>query len=183
MICLREIYEEELELIMSWRTREDITKFMYTDPVLTIEKQRAWYEKNKFDNANIHLIIESDNVPIGLLSVTDIDRKNNRCSWGYYIADKDKRNLKLALTIEWNLYDYVFYELKLNKLTGELFKFNKAVIRLHQMCGSVIEGERKEHILKNGKYYDIVEMGICKADWERMRKKYKYDRIEIKRNV
>ena len=41
-ISLREIQENDLEQIMEWRMRPDITRFMNTDPVLTLEKQREW---------------------------------------------------------------------------------------------------------------------------------------------
>ncbi len=179
MTFLRQIRREDLEMIMEWRMRPDITKFMYTDPVLTIEKQIEWFESSKLDKNNMHFIIESDGQPIGVLNIADIDRKNRKCSWGYYVAVKEKRSLKLALALEWNVYDYVFDTLGLNKLVGEVFAFNKGVIRMHQMCGSRIEGERKKHIFKNGEYYDIVETGICKEEWEEIRRKYDYEKIEF----
>lgn len=177
MTCLRQLYKEDLEIVMKWRMRPDITKYMYTDPVLTMEKQLAWFEASKLDKKNIHFIIEYNKQPIGVLNITDIDKDNKKCSWGYYIAVQEKRSLKLALALEWNVYDFVFYTLELNKLVGEVFAFNKAVVRIHQMCGSRIEGERKNHILKNGKYYDIIETGICKEEWEQIRYKYDYEKI------
>ena len=39
-ITLREIAEEDLELIMKWRMSEDVTKYMNTNPKLTIEDQK-----------------------------------------------------------------------------------------------------------------------------------------------
>ncbi len=179
MISLRPILEEELDMIMHWRMQPNITKFMYTDPVLTLEQQREWYEKSKHDTKNIHFIIQYDQKAVGVLNITDIDRTHQRCEWGYYIASKEKPTLKEILSLEWNLYDYVFYTLGLNKICGEIFAFNKAVIRMHQMCGSVIEGTRKKHIYKNGEYYDVVEMGICKEDWEQMRHRFQYEKIII----
>lgn len=177
MVRLRPIREEELELVMNWRMHPDITRFMYTDPVLTMEMQRKWYEESKRDEHNIHFMIEVDGIPAGVMNITEIDRRNQRCSWGYYIAVKEKRSLQLALALEWNLYDYVFHVLGLHKLEGEIFAFNKGVIRMHQMCGSVIEGVRKQHILKNGEYYDVVEMGICREEWEEIRGRHTYERI------
>ena len=177
MICLRPILEGELEMIMHWRMLPNITKFMYSDPVLTLETQLEWFQKSKYDTGNIHFMIEYDNKPVGILNITDIDRSHQRCEWGYYIAAKEKPSLKQILALEWNLYDYVFYTLGLNKVCGEVFAFNKAVIRMHQMCGSTIEGTRKNHIYKNGQFYDVVEMGICKDDWEQIRSRYHYEKI------
>lgn len=177
MVRLRPIREEELELVMNWRMQPEITRFMYTDPVLTIEMQREWFEKSKTDEQNLHFMIEMDQMPIGVMNITEIDRKNQRCSWGYYVAVKEKRSLKLALALEWNLYDYVFDVLKLHKLEGEIFSFNTGVIRMHQMCGSVIEGVRKQHIWKNGEFFDVTLMGICREDWEKFRGSRTYEKI------
>lgn len=179
MVKLRPILEEELEMIMNWRMSPEITKFMYSDPKLTLEMQKQWYENLKSDESCIYFMIESDGESIGVLNICDIDRKNQKCSWGYYIAVKEKRSLLLALALEWNLYNFVFDVLELNKLEGEIFAFNKAVIRMHQMCGSVIEGTRKAHIYKNGEYYDVVEMGICKEDWEKIKDRYEYEKIDF----
>ncbi len=179
MVRLRPIREEELELIMNWRMLPEITRYMYTDPVLTLEGQKAWFERSKNDVNNIHFMIEKAGQPIGVLNITDIDRVNQRCSWGYYVAVKAERSLPLALALEWNVYDYAFDVLGLNKVDGEVFAFNKGVIRMHQMCGSVIEGTKRQHICKNGQFYDVVLLGICKEDWEQLRGKYDYEKMVI----
>ena len=177
MTILRPIQEDELELIMNWRMMPEITKYMYTDPVLTLESQQKWFQSLKERKDIIPFMIEVDGVPSGVLNITDIDYINKRCTWGYYVAVKEKRSLALAMALEWNLYDYVFDVLGMNKLEGEIFSFNKAVLRIHQMCGSKIEGVLKQHICKNGEFYDVTFTGILKSDWQQIRTKYQYEKI------
>ena len=179
MIKLRPIQENELEMIMNWRMLPEITEYMYTDPKLTIEDQQRWYRSLHERKDIIAFMIEVDQTPCGILNVTDIDYNNKRCSWGYYMAVKEKRSLKLAMTIEWNLYDYVFDVLGMNKLEGEIFSFNKNVLRIHQMCGSNIEGELREHIFKNGNYYDVTVTGILKEEWQKIKSQYDYEKINF----
>lgn len=179
MTILRPIQENELEMIMNWRMMPEITKFMYTDPVLTLESQTKWFHSLNERNDVIPFMIEVDGIPCGILNITDIDYTNKRCSWGYYIAIKEKRSLPLAMALEWNLYDYVFDVLKLNKLEGEIFSFNKGVLRIHQMCGSEIEGVLKQHVCKNGVFYDVTVTGILKENWKKIRAKYKYEKIRF----
>lgn len=178
LVC-RPIKKSELEVVMNWRMLPEITKFMYTDPVITMEEQEQWYIKSKEDKSNLNFMIEADGEPIGVLNIVDIDKKNQKCSWGYYIAVKEKRSLQLAMRIEWNLYDYVFEVLGLNKLEGEIFSFNKAVIRIHNMCGSKNEGELKQHICKNGIFYDVTLQGILKEEWNLLKEKYDYEKVEF----
>lgn len=179
MTRLRKIQETDLEMIMHWRMMPEITKFMYTDPVLTLESQQEWFEKSKNRTDAYSFIIEVDGVPSGVLNITDIDYRNKRCSWGYYMAVKEKRSLPLALALEWNVYDYVFDTLGMHKLTGEIFSFNKAVLRMHLMCGSEVEGVLKDHICKNGEFYDVTVTGILKEKWMEIRTKHTYEKIEF----
>lgn len=178
-VVWRPVREDELEMVMNWRMMPEITRYMYTDPQLTLEQQREWYQKSKIDKNNETFMIEVNNVPAGILNITDIDHKNKRCSWGYYVAVKELRSLDLAMMLEWNVYDYAFYQKALNKVLGEIFSFNKAVLRIHQMCGSIIEGELKEHICKKEKFYDVTLTGITKNQWEEIKGKFDYKAVEI----
>lgn len=176
---LRKIQKIDLQKIMEWRMLPEVTRYMYTDPVLDLEKQKKWFDKIQTSLKDLYWIIEIDNIGIGLISINNIDRKNKRCSWGYYIADMSFRGRGIARELECNIYDYVFYTLKLNKLSSEVFEFNDKVIKIHEKFGSEIEGILKNHIYKNNKFYNVVFMGIMKNKWDEIKKKYEYKKIKI----
>lgn len=178
-VVMTRLREEDLEMVMDWRMRPYITKYMNTDPVLTIDKQRQWFENLKDRNDQIHWIIRLDEKPIGLINVVGIDRTNSRCSWGYYIAEKEARSLRLAMYLEWSLYDYVFDVLKLHKLCNETFVENKQVVKLHIMCGGREDGVMRHHICKNGTYHDISVGSIMAEEWFEKRKNTKYQRFDF----
>ncbi len=169
------LQEADLALVMEWRMRPDITKFMNTDPRLTIEGQRCWFSGLQRDDSQIHWVIRLEDIPIGVISVTEIDQVNARCSWGYYIAVREKRSLKLALYLEWSLYDYVFDVLGLHKLCNETFVENQPVIRLHQLCGSKQDGIMRQHIYKAGRFYDVAVGSILKEEWAEKKKSIEYE--------
>lgn len=179
MIRLRTIREEDQEMIRQWRMMPEVTKYMYTDPVITEESQKIWFRSIAYDDSLIFWIIQYDGNDIGVLNITGIDNVNKKCDWAYYIADDSCRGKGIGGTLECNIYDYVFEHLHLNKLCCEVFTFNEKVIRLHEKYGSEIEGTRREHIIKNGEKYDIVEMAILKDKWMRIRDEYDYQTIEI----
>lgn len=170
----RLIQEDDLEMIMQWRMMPEITKFMNTDPQLTLEGQKKWLEHIRKDKTVRNWVIEAEGKSVGVLNLMDIDWHNKRCSWGYYVAEKSMRSLKLAMSIEWNLYDYVFEKMGLNKLTNEVLAFNKEVVTIHKMCGSDVIGTLKQHIYKNGSYIDVVYIEICKDKWAALKEKHHY---------
>lgn len=179
MLLLRSIKEEDQEMIREWRMRPEVTKYMYTDPIITEESQKIWFRSISYDKSIKVWIIQYDGKDIGLLNISNIDEVNRKCEWAYYIADNSFRGKGIGGTLECNIYDYVFNKLGLNKLCCEVFVFNDKVVKLHEKYGSEIEGLRKEHIIKNNEKYDIVEMAILKDKWERIRSNYNYNCIEI----
>lgn len=176
-VVMTTLKESDLEKVMDWRMRPYVTEFMNTDPVLTLEKQKIWFKGIKDSDTQKYWIINVEGVPVGIVNIFDIDRINSRCSWGYYIAEKEFRSLQLAMYLEWNLYDYVFYSEKLHKLCNETFVENEQVIKLHILCGGKEDGIMREHICKNGVYHDVSVGSILEQDWARIRKKKKYDKF------
>lgn len=173
------IEEKDLELIMGWRMNPEITKYMYTDPVLTLEGQKKWLKLINEDNKSRHWLIQMDSIPIGILNITNIDHINKRCLWGYYIGDSSFKGRGIASMLECNIYDYVFENLSLNKLSCEVFSFNEKVVAIHEKFGSKVEGKLKQHIYKNGSYFDVIVMGITRDDWLKIRGNYSYKKINI----
>lgn len=183
-VKMTRICEDDLELVMDWRMRPYITKYMNTDPVLSIEGQRQWFKYISNRNDQIHWIINyvlggGINVPVGLINVVDIDRINNRCSWGYYVAEKKYRSFELAVGLECSLYDYVFDVLKLHKLCNETWRENEGVISLHAICGSREDGILREHIFKNGAYHDVSAGSILAPEWFARRDSMDYSKFEF----
>lgn len=175
---LRRIEESDLEQIMHWRMDPDITKYMNTDPQLTIEGQKEWLKRIEADDTVMYWLIETDGIPAGVICLIQIDWKNKTSSWGYYIGEKQCRSLKQALHLEMSLYDFVFDILGFDSLHNEVFALNAGVIKLHEACGSSIVRVGKDEVSKNGESYDIVHINIDRAQWESIRGNKKYDKIE-----
>ena len=178
-VRMAKIKEEWLPLIMDWRMRPYITKYLNTDPVLTVETQREWFKKIENDPTQKHWVVLMDEKPIGMIQLTNIDLVNQRCEVGWYIADKKSRSFKLAIFLEWNLYDYVFDVLKLNKLYGHTFVENNGVVQLNLYCGNTVEGTLRQHIKKNDKFYDVVVTSILKNEWLEQRQEFEYEKFSF----
>lgn len=178
-ITVRELDESDLELVMNWRMDPDVTQYMNTNPKLTIEGQRQWLASLQQNEKVIYWIIEQNGEPVGIIDLFDIDWESRTSSWGYYIGEKKARSLKLAISLEMSLYDYVFDVLGLDELHNEVFSLNSGVIKLHQACGSHIVKEVKGEVEKEGILYDITHISITKNEWNKIKLSKKYDHINF----
>ncbi len=173
-LTFRTIRNSDLEMIMHWRMQPDVTRYMYSDPELTLTDQINWFQDISTDPGKTYWIINVDHKDVGLVGLYHIDMTHRRCEWGYYLASTDMRGKGIGKSVELNVLRYVFETLGLNKLCCQVFAWNTLVIDIHKKYGAVIEGTRRGHIYKNGTYEDIVEMGTLKQDWE----KHIKDKIE-----
>jgi UDP-4-amino-4,6-dideoxy-N-acetyl-beta-L-altrosamine N-acetyltransferase len=170
--------EKHLEQVRVWRMLPEVTKYMYTDPVITRESQKAWYNTIRDDDTQRNWVVDVDGVDIGLVSLK-IYWSNKRGFWAYYIGDSTYLGKGIGKQIEFNMLRYVFDILKLNKLTCEVFAFNDKVVKIHEKYGSKIEGILKEHIYKNNQFNDVVVMGILKSEWVQIKEKFDIIEAEI----
>lgn len=178
-IELRRLTENELELLMNWRMREDISRMMFNTVKLTMEGQLKWFEKIKNSDTEIRWIIWKDEKPIGSLYFVDIDRKNLRCESGWFIAEKDGLDFSQVIAIQRNSYDYAFDVLGLNRVYGLVLDDNKGLPRMLEICGRKVEGVLKQHIIKDGKPHDVIVVGITKDEWRKIRETMNYIKIKI----
>ena len=176
-VTLRCIQESDLENIMRWRMDEDITRYMNTNPKLTLEGQKKWFT-GICENEDVkYWMIQVDGQPAGVINLTGLTREDGELGWAYYMGEKKLRSLKTALSLEMSMYDYVFDELHKKAVYSDVFTLNKGVIQLHLLCGCEIVEEKKNHICKEGVYYDVTFMRMTDELWEQSRVDKKYEKI------
>lgn len=183
----RKIKENDLKMIMDWRMLPEITRYLNSNPKLTMEGQYSWFHKIKAEEEKsiengrkgFYWILEVDEIPVGFVSLVNADSSAKKIETGVYIAVKEKRSMRLAIDIQWNLYDYAFGVLNMHKVCEEVFEANSAVNRILDMCGSKREGVLRDHVCKEGQYYNVVVRGILKDEWMKKKKDLNYNVIEF----
>ena len=178
-VTLRKIRESDLETIMGWRMDPEITRYMNTDPRLTLEGQKKWYASVRENPDVRYWMILVDGQEAGVNNLTGLCREDGVLGWAYYVGEKKLRSLKTALTLEMSLYDYIFDTLRKEALISDVFTLNKGVVQLHLLCGCEVLEEKKAHICKNGVFYDVTFMRMTRERWQQARTGKKYERISF----
>lgn len=161
---LRPIEEQDLDYVLSWRNSERVRAFMYTDHIISPEEHRAWFNRIRTAEFPPTLIFEFRGLPAGLKSFSQIDRYNNRCHWGFYMGDTELPK-GCGSAMGFLALEYIFEQHGFYKLCAEAFAFNAASIKYHTRLGFTEEGRFVRHVLKNGRYEDIISFAIFKESW------------------
>lgn len=166
MNILRDIKLEDKEMIRQWRNMPEVAKYMYSDHNITLEEHENWFNRILKDKESHYFIIVSDEQDVGLVNLYNLDYEHKRCYWAFYLANPSVRGKGVGSFVEYSILKYVFQELKLNKLCAEVLDFNESVLNMHKSFGFKEEGILREHIKKDGKFYNVVSIAILCSEWE-----------------
>ena len=83
--------EEHLEMVLNWRTKESVTRYMNTDIEYNLYCQKKWFDNISNSKTEKYWVIAFKGKSIGLISLNDIDYYNKRTRWGFYIGEEEYR--------------------------------------------------------------------------------------------
>lgn len=146
------------------RNQAGVRTSMYTEHEIGIEEHLNWIDKLRTDDRQIvFAILTEQDDPIGVVSLNAYDRIHKKSDWAFYLAENERGGLGAAL--EFNIIEYAFKSLEIEKLNCEVIETNGAVVKLHKKFNFKEEGFRRENIEKNGKRIGVYFLGLTKTDW------------------
>ncbi|WP_341963736.1 UDP-4-amino-4,6-dideoxy-N-acetyl-beta-L-altrosamine N-acetyltransferase [Pseudomonas sp. RC10] len=150
------------------RNQEDVRRFMYTSHEITQSEHDAWLASLVGNARQSVFVAMLDGVLAGVVSLSAINAAQKTADWAFYL-DARLQGKGLGSQVEFWMLDHAFNVAGLEKLNCEVLESNPAVIKMHQKFGFLIEGVRRQNIIKEGQRIDVVLLGITKAEWQARR--------------
>lgn len=137
--------------------------------------QEQWFLNHYNDQNSFRFVIETtEDGPVGIATLIDIDWKNRRADHGIKLVSKEKRSRGIGTDAVMAIMRYAFDELGLNRLDSSRLDDNLASKGLYTKCGWVEEGVRRKYIYKNGEWRDLTIMGILANEYYTLIKENHY---------
>jgi hypothetical protein len=176
-VFLRRADRDDLDTVVEWMEDPDFQRFLYGDPARSPKQIREQIvgllgRTGKNLPHGIYLIIASDEGPIGLMSLQNISWRNRTCSLDLYLGRKELRNSFVGAIAFFRCMEYAFDELNLHRVSAFIYSFNRPSWRLMEMSGAVRELTMKDHIVRDGEFYDMYGYGFLRPEYEKLREKY-----------
>ena len=168
-VRLRPLAEADSARVLTWRNSPDVAAFMYTDHAISAEEHDRWLAAALTLPDRRFWIIEDDGAPVGLANIAGLDPARRRCEWAYYLGEASVRGRGVGAAVEFLMLDHVFGPLSLHKLWCEVLLENEGVWRLHESFGFKREAHFRDHVLKAGRFQDVIGLGLLVGDWAQVR--------------
>jgi len=168
-IRLGPLKKEYIPHYVRWFNNPEMVQYLGMIRPMTLENEEHWYE-NAIKNQNMVyfaiLLIDGDKeLLIGNCSV-DINWKNKLGHLGITIGEKNQWGKGYGTEAMQLLVNYCFQTLNMHKVELTVYDFNTRAIKCYTTFGFIEEGIlRKSHYV-NGKYVDLIQMGLLKDEWK-----------------
>lgn len=159
---LRPMQANDLGMVLKWRNHPDVRRYMYTQHEIGPEEHRQWFERASQDTTKHLLIFEVANTPIGFVNVTQ-HQQGLIADWGFYLAPDAPRGSGYQLGQA--VLHFVFSELGLHKLCGQVLASNERSLRFHQRLGFHQEGVLRDHHFDDKQFHAVVCFGLLHYEW------------------
>jgi len=153
---------------LSWINDYDVVKNMTTGLFPTSQEDILEYVDriNKSNSEVIFAIVhKKEEKHIGNIKLGEINWIHRHAYIGIMIGNKDFLGKRLGTEACELILWYAFNRLNLHKVSATLSENNIASKKMFQKLGLNVEGRRIKQSFQEGKYYDVIIMGILEEDY------------------
>lgn len=163
-INLRSITPDDTAYIVKWRNSPCVQKYFIYREKITAESHMKYFKENiETGKIKQFVIVEkSTETPIGCVYLRDIDLQNDNAEFGIFIGEKEYRGKGFGKESAQLICKYAFEELNLHKIMLRVLPFNAIAVKMYEIIGFKQEANLKEHAKIDGKYEDVILMGLLR---------------------
>jgi len=168
-VRLRELTALDVPIVNAWRQDREITDnlvgaFRYCN----LEADEEWfgrYMRARDCNVRLGIVLTEEERLIGVTYLLGIDWIHRTAELGTLIGDKTLWGKGYGSMAERMSLEHAFMDLNLNRVFARIISSNVRAMKAAEKGGFVKEGIQRQHVFKNGRYEDLVMMGITRAEF------------------
>jgi len=168
MITLREISREDLPTINGWR-RDPVVADGVGAPrrFIGLDVDVRWYEDyltRRGTEVRCAVCLADSAELVGMVSLTRIDYVHSHAEFNAVVGVRDRQNRGVGTAATRALVRHGFFDLNLHRIYVQILRENGSSIRMCEKAGFRQEGVIREGAYKNGRYHDLVLMGVLRSE-------------------
>lgn len=156
-IVLKKIEKDDLELLRKWRMQENVTKYMLTDPTITLKSQVEWFNKILKDDSRQDYVIVVNGVRVGYYGITNIDKELKSCEVGFYIGEEAYRGKGVFKSVQQKIENIIFNDLKLDTIIINVIEYNP-ILQNYLKNGYCENVDKRTTINKYGSEVSVINL-------------------------
>ena len=169
-VILRAMRRDDLERLCQFNNDVEVELAGGGDPPVpqSLERLQAEFgaKAGRGGRDGATFAIEAEGQFIGHCGLFRFDDVAHTCALGITIGDKAYWGRGYGRDALRTLLDYAFRLRNFRRVHLTVNSTNERAIRAYRACGFVEEGRLRQHVWSDGRYIDLVHMGLLRDEWE-----------------
>ncbi len=177
-VSLRPLLRSDVPFLLRWINNPEVYHYLSAYLPKMEADEEAWLDSlAKQKDTHIVLMILVEDVPIGTMGIHNINWKDRVATTGAMIGEKEYQGRGYGSEAKMILLNYAFNVLNLRKICSSVIEFNERSYRYNLKCGYTVEGRLREHVFKEGRYWDQILMAVFRDNWLPLWEKFKKEQL------
>jgi RimJ/RimL family protein N-acetyltransferase len=168
LVALRRPHPDDLPSVTRWYRDREIARLTryQARPMSEAEIERFFQLRMLAPDALAYCIVELPEWRlIGFTTFSALDGDNGSVTFHITIGERDAWGRGLGTEATDLMLEHAFERLGLHRVGLSVFSYNVRAIRAYEKAGFRVEGRQRQAILRDGRYWDEVQMGILVDEW------------------
>lgn len=157
---------EDIAVMEKWH--EDDVYLRNVDTDIAFPKSKSEIESDLKSHSNSFEFalrtLDKDEL-IGFVAIHSIEWNNQKGLLAIGIGEAKNRNKGYGSDALKVILRYAFHELNLNRVGLDVIEYNPGGVRAYEKAGFKHEGRLRSAVNRDGKFYDLLNMGILRSEW------------------
>lgn len=168
-VYLRPAERADLPTFVRWLSDADVTRNLALRAPISLAFEEGWFERmlEAQGTTDYHFVIclLADDRPIGTIGLHAVDTLNGSAEFGIAIGEKSEWGKGYGTDATRAIRDFAFAELRLERLSLEVYAGNDRGKRAYARAGFVHEATLRHARYQRGAYEDVEIMSILRDEW------------------
>jgi len=170
MITLRELSRDDVPIINRWR-QDPVVADCVVAPrrFIGLDVDLTWYDDylaRRSSEVRCAVCLAESGQLVGMVSLTRIDYIHRNAEFSIMVGEREARNRGVGTAAARAMVRHGLFDVNLHRIYVSILRDNVSSIRMCQKAGFREEGTIREGAYKNGRYHDLILMGVLKSEWQ-----------------
>ena len=171
LVRLRAMEPGDLEDAYKWANDREVTLWL-TSPRYPMSRkaEQEWIDAPTNSFGGVRLAIDTkDGKHIGEINLHRVNPEDRKAALGIMIGEKDHWSNGYGTDAIKTLVSFAFDEMNLHRVWLHAFADHEQAISCYLKCGFREEGRLRQEVYQDGRYYDVILMGVLQAEFTEVR--------------
>lgn len=167
-VALRRPHPDDLRAVIRWYRDPELARLTryQTRPMSHADIERFFQVRMLSPDALAYCITElPDWRLVGFTTFSSLDPDNGSVLFHITVGERDAWGHGLGTETTELMLGHAFERLALHRVGLTVFSYNMRAIRAYEKAGFRVEGRLRDAILRDGRYFDEVQMGVLAGEW------------------